>query len=147
MGHDPSYFFENRVELERLNSLINRLTDADLEHPLDASWTVSAVLAHLAFWDRRASLLIQKWEKEGITPSPIDVDVVNEANRIMFHAIPGRVAGALASASAAAVDQAIERLSPELAAKIEASGKTLRLNRALHRREHLDQIEAALGIQ
>jgi hypothetical protein len=146
MALDQSYISENAAEREHLSSLANRLTDEELARPLDAGWTVSAVLAHLAFWDHRALVLIKKWEKEGIGPSPIDTDIVNEATRLHCLAIPPRTAAELAISCAQNIDQAIERISPAMAADIERIGKTVRLNRADHRRDHLGQIEKALGI-
>jgi len=81
MPHLTAYTIENTHELAHLVALVGKLTDQDLSHPLDAGWTVSAVLAHLAFWDIRAVVLLKKWELEGIGPSPIDTDVVNEVVR------------------------------------------------------------------
>ena len=147
MALDQSYISENAAEREHLSSLANRLTDEELARPLDAGWTVSAVLAHLAFWDQRALVLINKWEKEGIGPSPMDTDIVNEATRLHCLAIPPRAAADLAISCAQNIDQALERISPEIAAEIERIGKTVRLNRADHRRNHLGQIEKALGIK
>ena len=146
MAFDQSPISENAAEREHLRSLANRLTDEELAHPLEAGWTVSAVLAHLAFWDQRALVLIKKWEEEGISPSPIDTDIVNEVTRSHCLAIPPRAATELAISCAQNVDQAIERLGPEMAADIERIGKTVRLNRADHRRSHLGQIEKALGM-
>jgi hypothetical protein len=145
MALDQSYLSENAAEYEHLRSLVSKLTDEDLARPLDAGWTVSAVMAHLTFWDQRALVLLQKWEKEGIGPSPIDVDVVNEATRLLCLALPPRAAAELAVSSAQEIDQAIERMSQEKAAEVESIGKTARLNRANHRRDHLVQIEKALG--
>jgi len=146
MALDQSYLSENAAEREHLSSLANRLTDEELARPLEAGWTVSAVLAHLAFWDQRALVLIQKWEKEGIGPSPMDTDIVSEATRLLCLAIPPRAAAELAISCAQNIDQALERISPAMAADIERIGKTVRLNRANHRRDHLGQIEKALGI-
>jgi len=146
MTLDQSYTLENAAEREHLSSLVSRLTDEELARPLDAGWTVSAVLAHLAFWDHRALVLIKKWEKDGIGPSPMDTDVVNEATRLHCLAIPPRAAAELAISCAQNIDQALERISPAIAAEIERIGKTVRLNRANHRRDHLGQIEKALGI-
>ena len=143
---DKSYISENAIEREHLEVLVNRLSDEDLGHPLEAGWTVSAVLAHLAFWDQRALILIEKWKKDGIGPSPIDTDVVNEATRGPCLAIPPRTAAEIALSSASAIDQAIEQLNPEMAAEIEATGKTVHLNRADHRRAHLGQIQGVLGM-
>ena len=146
MTLDQSYLSENAAEYEHLKSLVSRVTDKELGCPLEAGWTVSAVLAHLAFWDQRALVLLDKWGKEGIGPSPIDADVVNEVTRPLCLAIPPRAAAELAVSSAQQIDQAIERMSTEMAAQVESIGQTVRLNRAHHRRDHLSQIEKALGI-
>ena len=146
MALDRAYVSENAAELKRLQALVKRLTDEQLARSLEAGWTVSAVLAHLAFWDQRALVLLDKWGKEGIGPSPVDMDVANEATRLLCLAIPPRAAAELAIACARQIDEAIERLSPERAADIERTGTTVRLNRAHHRRDHLGEIEKALGL-
>ena len=43
-----SYVTENSAQRARLRALVDRLTDAELARPLDAGWTVAAVLASLA---------------------------------------------------------------------------------------------------
>jgi hypothetical protein len=144
MAHNQSDLAENAAARERLEIFVRKLSDADLCHPLAAGWTVSAVMAHLAFWDKRALVLIEKWKQDGIGPSPMDVDIINEATRELCLAIPPRAAVEIAIASATAIDRAIEQLNPEMAADIEANGKTVRLNRALHRHDHLNQIAKAL---
>jgi hypothetical protein len=45
---------------QRLQVLVARLDDAELAYPLGDEWTVAAVLAHLAFWDRRAAILLAR---------------------------------------------------------------------------------------
>jgi len=146
MTSTPNYNQENAVERHHLFALINQLSDEQLSHPMEAGWTVSTVLTHLAFWDNRALLLIEKWQKDGIGPSPMDTDLVNEATRIFLLAIPPRKAAEIALMSATAIDRAIEQLSPEMSTAIETIGKTVHLNRAEHRRLHLGEIEKALGI-
>jgi hypothetical protein len=136
---------ENTRSREDLGTIVKHLTDENLNHPLEAGWTVSAVLAHLAFWDYRALVLIRKWKKEGIGPSPIDVDVVNETARVLCLAIPPRTAAELVITYAESIDQEIEKLDQNLVSEIETLGQTVRLNRASHRREHLGLIEQALG--
>ncbi len=147
MSPDQSYVSENAAGREQLKALVNRLSDQQLGRSLEAGWTVSAVLAHLAFWDRRALILIEKWKNEGVGPSPMDTDIVNEATRGLCLAIPARAAADLALSAAAAIDQAIEQLSPEMVKDIETIGTTARLDRAHHRHVHLDQIKAALSIE
>ena len=146
MGLNNPYVQGNASEREHLVSLVNRLTDDELSRPLEAGWTISAVLAHLAFWDRRALTLLIKWKQAGVGPSPMDTDIVNEAMRLHCLAIPPRVAAQLAIDCAVAIDREIEQLTPAMLADVETNGKTVHLDRAHHRRMHLEQIEQALGI-
>ena len=141
---------ENNEQRARLRALVERTSDADLARPLEAGWTVGAVLAHLAFWDQRALILIERWEKEGprATPRGIegkDVDWINDSAKALCLALPPRAAARLAVATAEAVDQRVEALSSDFVAANTAAGKPLTLLRAEHRREHLDEIEHALG--
>ena len=144
---DKSYVDENNKERERLSNLINRLKPEDLTHPMEAGWTVSAVLAHLAFWDLRASLLIDKWKIEGIETIPWDIDMVNDTTVPFLLAIPPRTAAELAIKFATEIDHKIEQLPDTFVKEIEINGKTVRLNRANHRRGHLDDIEKVLGFR
>ena len=58
-------------------------------------------------------------------------------------ALPPHEAARLVVEAAEAVDRKAESLSVELVENIVATGELWRLARALHRREHLDQIELA----
>jgi hypothetical protein len=136
---------DNTAEYTHLRQVIERLSDADLAIPLEAGWTVSAVLAHLAFWDQRAIMLIGRWKKEGVGPSPIDTDIVNEATRSLCLAIQPRQAAGLAAALAGEVDKVVAGLTPEMVAAIQAKGTTVKLRRADHRRTHLGEIETVLA--
>jgi hypothetical protein len=62
----PEFDFvaKNNTERNNLISFARQLSAVDLRTPMPAGWTVSAVLAHLAFWDLRALTLIQKWQKD-----------------------------------------------------------------------------------
>lgn len=135
---------DNASENDHLRKLVERLSDQALRTSMPAGWTVSAVLAHLAFWDQRAITLIEKWKKEGISASPIDADVVNEVTRRLCLAIEPRQAAQLAIALADEIDQVIIDLDPEMVKAISTKGVTVRLNRADHRRTHLVEIEKAL---
>jgi len=146
----PSYVTENNHERARLRALVDRLSDGELARPLDAGWTVGGVLAHLAFWDQRSLILIERWEKEGpgAVPRSIDerdVDWINDSAKALCLALPPRAAARLAVAVADAVDRRVEMLSAELLAANAAAGGPINLLRAEHRREHVDEIERAVG--
>ncbi|HEX5823764.1 MAG TPA: maleylpyruvate isomerase N-terminal domain-containing protein, partial [Candidatus Limnocylindrales bacterium] len=50
----------NDEQRERLGDIIGRLTSGDYALEAMPGWTVGAVLAHLAFWDR---LVIERWTR------------------------------------------------------------------------------------
>jgi DinB family protein len=149
MRVDRTYIAENDAERARLRALVTRLTDADLARPMPAGWTVAAILAHLAFWDQRALLLLEQWERSGLLAMPrglngTDVPWINDAAKPMFLALAPRAAADLAVAIAEAVDGKVAALGEDFVARSTAAGTPVSLLRAEHRREHLDEIEAAL---
>ncbi len=141
---DPS---RDEAERQRLVALVERLSDADLARPLDGGWTIAATLAHMAFYDRRAAVLFEKWRHRppSAQDSPGDVDVLNEAALPQWRAIPPRAAANEAIAAAEAADRAVASADPRLLEQVLAAGPPISLVRAEHRAEHLDQIERALG--
>ena len=134
---DRAFIARNTVERERLRALVARLTKRELQLPLGEGWTVAAALAHLAFWDRRVLALLEHWQQHGVTPSPYDADVFNAALLPLCLAIPSHRAAQLAVESAEAVDRQIAHLTDEMLTAIRALAQPPRLERALHRREHL----------
>jgi hypothetical protein len=148
MGGDASLHAENTRQRERLRALVGRLSDADLERSLGHGWTVAAALVHLAFWDLRAVVLMDRYERDGVTPSEADleadVDVVNDTVHALGRAIPGRAAARLCLEAAEAVDRRVERLSAATLAAVAAAGQPFWPDRHVHRAEHLDEIERAL---
>ena len=149
MSADRTYIARNDAERARLRALVARLSDADLARPMPDGWTVAAVLAHLAFWDQRILVLLERWEQSPSAVPPgingADVDWVNDAAKPHFLAMPPRRAADLAVAIAEAVDAKVAALPDDLLARNEAAGQPLSMTRAEHRREHLGEIEHALG--
>ncbi len=137
------YITSNNQERERLIALVNRLTDNELSLVLyKEGWTIAAALAHIAFWDMRRIVLLQKWQKEGVTASPSDDDVFNDTMLPFLLKIDPREAARTAVSTAITLDRELEKLPPEMVTAIEALGDIHALNRGLHRRMHLDDIEA-----
>jgi hypothetical protein len=141
---DRSYIAENTAERERLRALLARLTDEDLSRPMAAGWTVSAVLAHIAFWDARVVYILNQWQS-GVSPTePIehgDVNWINEGAKPLCLALPPRIAADLALQQAEAADQGVAALSDEVLEQIASMPPLFNLSRAIHRKEHLDDIE------
>jgi hypothetical protein len=148
MSIDRSFLAENQAQRTRLQRLVSRLTDAELARPMPAGWSVGAVLGHLAFWDQRLLVLLDRCQATAAAlPAPArdaDVDWINDAAKPLLLAVSPRRAAELALAIAEAVDRKIEGLSDDFVARNVAAGTPLNLVRAHHRREHLDEIEQAL---
>jgi hypothetical protein len=141
---DRPFVVENSGERKRLQKLVERITDEELSLPMWEGWAFAAAFAHLAFWDQRALVLMQKWKKTGVAPSPIDDDITNDALLPLCLVIPPRVAASLAVTAAAAIDLELEKASDNLITDIGKLGDRFRLYRSDHRKVHLDQIENLL---
>lgn len=142
---ERNFITENRRERQRLRALVARLTEEELMRPMGDHWTVAVALAHLAFWDERSLFILRKWQREGVAPAPIDVDITNDGLLSLWRAVPPRAAANLAVAAAEAVDRELETASPELIDAIQTLGEDFRLFRSIHRKLHLDQIEAVIN--
>ena len=142
---DRDFVAENTKERERLCSLVAGITDEELSLPLGEDWTIAVALAHLAFWDQRSLLLMRKWQQGGVEPSPIDIDVTNDSLLPLWRAIPPRAAADLAVSSAEAIDRELQKASSDLIESIESLGEKFRHYRSIHRKLHLDEIEARLA--
>ena len=136
---------DNDASLNEMRAFGNTCCEADLLHPLEAGWTPASVLVHIAFWDLRAVALLAKWQQEGIGLAPLDTDIINEATREPFLAIPPLKALEVALSAGQAVNQAIATLSTTLIAEIQERGTTLDLNRSEHRRMHIEDMREQLG--
>lgn len=141
---DRAFVAENARERERLRALVNGMTDEELSLPLNAGWTIASALAHIAFWDKRALVLMRKWATTPVERSPIDEDVTNDALLPICLAIPPRISAKLAVSCAKAIDLELEGAPDKLITDIMKLGDRFRLFRADHRKIHLDQIERFL---
>ncbi|MFN8505845.1 maleylpyruvate isomerase N-terminal domain-containing protein [Kouleothrix sp.] len=141
---DRSFVERNRASTERIRALAASLSDADMRRPVGAHWTVSIALAHLAFWDRRVMYVLDKTEQEGALFVP-EIDIfVNDLSLPLWAAIPGAEAARIAIETAEELDQRLEAYPPHLLGLIHAYNVRW-VERALHRGEHLDEVDAALG--
>jgi hypothetical protein len=143
MTLDRSFVERNRAATNRIRALAARSTDEELQHPLGEHWTVAIALAHLAFWDRRVLFILDATEREGkLSAAQIDV-VTNDIALPFLAAIPPRQAARLAIEIAEALDNRLEHFPPTPLEQVNALNARW-IVRALHRNDHLDEIDAAL---
>jgi hypothetical protein len=142
------YAEQNAQSRRRLKTLVHGLSEEDFTRSVDYGWTVSALLAHLAFWDQRMSAILQRWQEDGLDASPNDMMVVNEALKVLCHAVEPRAAAELALSAAEKIDRELEKLTLEFTKRLEehaaATETQFRMNRSLHRDGHISDIEALL---
>jgi hypothetical protein len=140
---DDAIHVANRAATARIHAL-GALTDEAMHTPVGEHWTVGVALAHLAFWDLRALDVLERTERAGTVEAP-ELDVVlNDLALPSWSAIPPREALRLAIEAAEAMDARVAAYPPELVAAVEAVN-TRWIRRSLHRDEHLDEIDQALG--
>ena len=149
MSVDQSVVAENTATRERLRAVVARLDDEELARPHGDGRTIATILGHVAFWDRRVLVLLDRWTRGDTHPTPADaepedVDWINDATHAFLLAMPPRDLALLALRTAEEVDRQVERVSPELVAAIHAAGDPIGLARFYHRGEHLDEIEQLL---
>ena len=135
----------NRASRDRLAAVIAQLGDRSI--PLSGGWTAAALLAHLAFWDGFGAARLEKYLRDR-APMELGSDTltefINAAGLAQWTATPIRAAAALATDAAATIDRLIEGLPKDAFDGIRAMNLPRLLDRSLHRKEHLDEIERAL---
>ncbi len=135
---------ENSISQTELINFVNSLSHEQLNQEMSAGWTVLAVFAHLAFWDQRAITLLKKWQEAGISTSLNDTDVINEVTRPFFRVLDPEQGKQLVLTTAAETDELIASLPETFFNDVMENGKTVHLNRAEHRRMHIQEIKQAL---
>lgn len=140
---------DNRAQTDRIRRLAG-LADGALTAGLADGWTVGAVLAHLAFYDR---FVVQRWRAAlasgALVPLTREmlVDFVSAANAgglPQWRALPPSWSARDAREAAEEFDDFVAALPQE--ALDQVRGRGLMVDRKLHRAPHLDEVEAALGM-
>jgi hypothetical protein len=144
MTLDRSFVEFNRASTDRIRALAASLTDEQMQHPVGEHWTVGIALAHLAWWDRRVMYVLDMTERNGELFVP-EIDIfVNDLSLPLWAAVPPRAAARIAIESAETLDRRLESYPPALLEAIYTYNKRW-VVRALHRGEHLDEVDAALS--
>lgn len=136
----------NARSVDRLRQLVDRLDDRAMGRDLGEGWTVGVALAHLAFWDRLSARRLRSWLDTGeLNDLQGATDLVNEASLFQWRALPASAVRAEALGAATVVNQLVASAGPGRVAALVAAGKPRWAHRHLHRMEHVEQIEKALG--
>ena len=149
-GPDRGHNERNESSRRRLVDLASRLGADEHALEIDDTWTVGALLGHLAFWDR---LVEARWKfaQASGTATPIGledelVDIINDAAIPAWRIVDPRRLGALVVTAAEDVDALIAAIAAESVDAVLAEGRPRLLDRSRHRELHLATIEARLRV-
>jgi len=143
MTLDKSYIEQNRASTERIRALAERLTDEEMQTKVGEHWTVAIAWAHLTWWDRRVMYVLDMTERDGKLFAP-EIDIfVNDLSLPLWAVIPPREAARICIETSETLDKRLEEFSPALLEEIYTYNERW-VVRALHRNEHLDDVDAAL---
>ena len=133
----------NAESRARLASICERVNNEQLARIAFGDWTVSAVLAHMAFWDRVA---LERWntfekERQPVIQLPEFLNTVGAAD---WRAMPPRRAVTSALEAADALDKKIEDLPDDLIEAARQANNPRMFERFHHREDHLSAIERVI---
>ena len=144
MALDLSFMEQNRVSTERMRSLGAHLSDEEMMRPVGEHWTVAVVYTHLAWWDRRVLDVLARVEQAGEVLVPQLDTFVNDLSLPLWAAVPPREAVRIAIETAESLDARLESYPRDLLEKVYADTPRW-VVRAIHRNEHLDEVDAVLS--
>jgi hypothetical protein len=147
---DRSYVETNLQARERLRALVEESDEASLTAQVNEYWTVAGVLAHMAWWDARVVVLADKIDRDEPwvpTDEEPEGDWLNDTTRLVIEGLAPdapRAAAELALRMAEQADARVAELPLDRMAPRDPASP-ISPDRADHRLEHLDEIEAVLG--
>jgi len=145
MTLDPEINHRNADSRQRIQALA-QLPESALRTPVGEDWTVAALLAHLAFWDRRVMYVLDQSEQRGSLYVP-EIDIcVNDLSLPLWLAVPPQEAARLAVETAAALDARLQGYPLDLLGQVSAYNPRW-VDRSTHRGEHLEDAELALRMR
>ena len=144
---DQQLLQANTTSRQRLRKLVARLREDDFSRQVTDDWTISATLAHLAFWDQSCLARWDEFDSKGsfVSLSNATVDLINAASLPAWLAIPGPTAAELAIRAAEEADGRTERISDAALTYVLEHDRAFVLDRASHRNAHPDEIEQLLN--
>lgn len=144
MPLDPAYKDLNHASTERIKKLAASLSDDEMQTRVGEHWTVAIALAHIAFWDRRVLYVLDMTSKDGKLFIP-EIDIfVNDLSLPLWAVIPPHEAARIAIETSEELDKRLEVYPQDLLEEIFNYNKRWVI-RALHRNEHLDEVDAAIN--
>jgi Mycothiol maleylpyruvate isomerase N-terminal domain len=137
----PNSFSEpNRTAFVELRTYAEGLPAEQLTQSIDDDWTVSSVLAHVAFWDRRTVVCVDGMLRDSsYLPLRTEVDVINPAMLPQWRRLEPNSSLEEFIEAGELFLRTVDSLDEETAQRIQSSG-VVNVRRWRHYQEHLEQI-------
>src|SRR4051812_41244403 len=123
-GGDMDHNEQNEAARKRVLALVEGLSDEQLHRPLGNGWSISAMLGHLAFWERVHIGRLRSAVSAGAgAPAPMPdglADIINNGELAAWAHLPGRSALALFDAASADANAYIATLGAEVVDTVKA---------------------------
>ena len=129
-----------------MQAIVNSLDERTMRLSVEEGWSISAVLAHLAFWEHSFLTRCDAFRDQGDFVM-IDADMerfINETSLPLWRSIPGRMAANMALEAATATTIATAAMATDLENHLTTQRCQALLDHSQHRNAHLDAIEAVL---
>ncbi len=132
----------NARTTRRLRELVSRLDESAMSRSLGDGWTVAFALVHLAFWDVRQDVALQRYVRgDEFAAEDVTTNATLEAIAPLFDPA---TAGAVAVRAAEQLDATLESLTGEQLESLRREGFAYAIERWRHREDHVAQIEEVL---
>jgi hypothetical protein len=129
-----------------LQTFLSGLDEGELTKVVDGGWTVSTILAHLAFWDRWVENRWRLFKANGAFDDLPDMgDLINPTAEAQWMALPPSSAKQLSEAAAESLNRTIQSLDATAVAAAVDTGREHLVDRSRHWNEHMDQLRRTLA--
>lgn len=127
----------------RLRDLVSRLDESAMARSRGGGWTVAFALVHLAFWDVRQDVALQRYVRGDDFPAEdVTTNATLEEIAPLFDT---GAAGDMAVRAAEQLDATLEALTGDQLEALRQAGVAYAIERWRHREDHAAQIEAVLS--
>jgi hypothetical protein len=143
---DTTILQNNEKSLARMQAIVGSLDDRTMRLSVEEGWSISAVLAHLAFWEHSFLTRCDAFHDQGefVTIDEDTERLINKTSLPLWRSIPGRIAANMALEAATATTIATAAITTDLEHHLTDRQCQTLLDHSQRRNAHLDAIEGVL---
>jgi hypothetical protein len=146
VGVEATVLQNNATSLARLQAIVGSLDERTMRLSVEDGWSISAVLAHLAFWEHSFLTRCDAFRDHGnfVTIDEDTEHLINVTSLPLWRSIPGRIAANMALEAATAATIATAAMTADLESHLTNQQCQALVDHSHHRNAHLDAITEVL---